>query len=62
MEVNTRFNETNVDEPKAESGQKKSDDHKKLLDYGIHELVADRLEEIYKSGKILFVCIRQYVL
>lgn len=49
MEVNnTRFNE-NADESFAD-GQK-SEDHKKLLEYGIDELVADRLDEIYKSGK-----------
>lgn len=49
MEVNNaRFNE------KAEETNatvQKSEDHKKLLEYGIHESVADRLDEIYKSGK-----------
>lgn len=48
MEVNnTRLNENAV-----ESNVPKSEDHKKLLEYGIHELVADRLDEIYNSGKI----------
>ncbi|XP_025205534.1 heterogeneous nuclear ribonucleoprotein Q-like [Melanaphis sacchari] len=50
MEVNnTRFDET-TDESPADA--QKSDDHKKLLEYGIHESVADRLDEIYKSGKL----------
>jgi len=48
MEVNNiRFNE-NTDE--SQTNTQKSEDHKKLLEYGIHELVADRLDEIYKSG------------
>jgi hypothetical protein len=50
MEVNTRFDE-NTDESPADA--LKSDDHKKLLEYGIHESVADRLDEIYKSGKTM---------
>lgn len=51
MEVNNcRFDE-NADESPADA--QKSDDHKKLLEYGIHESVADRLDEIYKSGKIV---------
>lgn len=52
MEVNNaRFNE-NADESPADA--QKSEDHKKLLEYGIHESVADRLDEIYTSGKALF--------
>lgn len=51
MEVNNaRFNEK-ADESQANA--QKSDDHKKLIEYGIHELVADRLDEIYKSGKMV---------
>lgn len=51
MEVNNaRFNEK-TDESRANA--QKSDDHNKLIEYGIHELVADRLDEIYKSGKIV---------
>lgn len=50
MEVNnTRTNENAV-----ESNVQKSEDHKKLLEYGIHELVADRLDDIYKSGEIKY--------
>lgn len=50
MEVNTaRFNE-NADESQA--AVEKSEDHKKLLEYGINENVADRLDEIYASGEI----------
>jgi len=52
MEVkNARFDE-NVDKLPADA--QKSEDHKKLLDYGIHESVADRLDEIYRSGKTEF--------
>lgn len=52
MEVNNaRFND-NADESPADA--QKSEDHKKLLEYGIHESVADRLDEIYTSGKALF--------
>lgn len=52
MEVkNARFDE-NADESPIDA--QKSEDHKKLLDYGIHESVADRLDEIYKSGKTEF--------
>lgn len=48
MEVNNaRFNEK-AEEINATA--QKSEDHKKLLEYGIHESVADRLDEIYKSG------------
>lgn len=47
MEVNTEINADG-----SQAGTQKSEDHKKLLEYGIHELVADRLDEIYKSGKI----------
>jgi hypothetical protein len=50
MEVNTEINK-NADE--SQTTTQKSEDHKKLLEYGIHELVADRLDEIYKSGKIV---------
>jgi len=56
MEVNAaRFSE-NADETQAAAadatlGAQKSEDHKKLIEYGIHELVADRLDEIYNSGK-----------
>lgn len=35
----------------------KSEDHKKLLEYGIHELVADRLDEIYTSGEIVILLV-----
>lgn len=51
MEVKTEIKE-NADESQTAATQK-SEDHKKLLEYGIHELVADRLDEIYKSGKIV---------
>lgn len=51
MEVKTEIKE-NADELQTAATQK-SEDHKKLLEYGIHELVADRLDEIYKSGKIV---------
>lgn len=53
MEVNnTRFSEKAED---STATVQKSEDHKKLLEYGIHELVADRLDEIYKSGKTLLI-------
>lgn len=52
MEVNNARFDANADESPADA--QKSDDHKKLLEYGIHESVADRLDEIYKSGKIKF--------
>lgn len=51
MEVNNAKFDENADESPADA--QKSDDHKKLLEYGIHESVADRLDEIYKSGKIV---------
>jgi len=51
MEVNNARFDENADESPADA--QKSDDHKKLLEYGIHESVADRLDEIYKSGKIV---------
>lgn len=50
MEVNNARFDENADEAPADA--QKSDDHKKLLEYGIHESVADRLDEIYKSGKL----------
>lgn len=51
MEVsNTRINENAAE---SQADVLKSEDHQKLLEYGIHESVADRLDEIYKSGKIM---------
>lgn len=52
MDVNntSRFNEK-ADESQV-NAQLKSEDHKKLIEYGIHESVAARLDEIYKSGTI----------
>lgn len=51
MEVNnTRFNEIAAE---SQDDAHKSEDHQKLLEYGINESVADRLDEIYKSGKIV---------
>jgi len=52
MEVNNARLDENADESPADA--QKSEDHKKLLEYGIHESVADRLDEIYKSGKTVF--------
>jgi len=52
MEVNNARSDENADESPADA--QKSEDHKKLLEYGIHESVADRLDEIYKSGKTVF--------
>ncbi|XP_050428346.1 heterogeneous nuclear ribonucleoprotein R isoform X1 [Adelges cooleyi] len=50
MEVKSeKLNETTEQQPLSD---KKSEDHKKLIEYGINELVADRLDEIYKSGKL----------
>jgi len=49
MEVNNARFDENSDESPVDA--QKSEDHKKLLEYGIHESVADRLDEIYKSGK-----------
>ncbi|XP_050536868.1 heterogeneous nuclear ribonucleoprotein R isoform X2 [Daktulosphaira vitifoliae] len=53
MEVNkSGLNEKSEDQQR-QSDDDKTKDHKKLLDYGIHEMVADRLDEIYKSGKLV---------
>lgn len=52
MEVNNARFDGNADKLPADA--QKSEDHKKLLEYGIHESVADRLDEIYSSGKALF--------
>ena len=56
MEVNNARFDENADESSTDASQK-SEDYKKLLEYGIHESVADRLEEIYKSGKADYIFI-----
>lgn len=58
MEVNN----TRTKENAVESNVEKSEDHKKLLEYGIHELVADRLDDIYKSGKIKYSFVEPVIL
>lgn len=58
MEVNN----TRTKENAVESNVEKSEDHKKLLEYGIHELVADRLDDIYKSGKIKYSSVEPVIL
>lgn len=49
METNNAVVNATTNEAPADA--QTSEDHKKLLEYGIHESVADRLDEIYKSGK-----------
>jgi len=53
MEVNNAKINENTDESQVTA--QKSEDHKKLLEYGIPELVADRLDEIYKSGMVAVI-------
>ena len=41
------------DEDDDSSGDDKTEDHAKLIEYGLDKKVADRLDDIYKTGDAL---------
>ena len=43
------------DEDEDSSGDDKTEDHAKLIEYGLDKKVADRLDDIYKTGDALSV-------